>query len=148
MSLSDHLSRTTVADSLKRPTRKLAGPGQRFLNLDLLRMEFTSAVPVTRDAVGSYPAFSPLPNYPPKVDAHIAYISGGYFLLHWSWSRLRQTLSGILPCEARTFLSRQKAPAITCPTQISFYTLKYEPPTNSLHNELLGTSLGSIPTKY
>ena len=28
----------------------------------------------------------------------------GIFLLHFPWSRLRQTLSGILPCEARTFL--------------------------------------------
>ena len=30
----------------------------------------------------------------------------GIFLLHCPWSRLRQTLSGTLPCEARTFLSR------------------------------------------
>ena len=30
----------------------------------------------------------------------------GIFLLHFPWSRLRQTLSGTLPCEARTFLSR------------------------------------------
>ena len=32
--------------------------------------------------------------------------TGGIFLLHCPWSRLRQTLSGTLPCEARTFLSR------------------------------------------
>ena len=32
--------------------------------------------------------------------------AGGIFLLHCPWSRLRQTLSGTLPCEARTFLSR------------------------------------------
>ena len=31
--------------------------------------------------------------------------AGGIFLLHCPWSHLRQTLSGILPCEARTFLS-------------------------------------------
>ena len=30
---------------------------------------------------------------------------GGIFLLHWPWSRLHRTLSGILPCEARTFLT-------------------------------------------
>ena len=30
--------------------------------------------------------------------------TGGIFLLHFPWSRLRRTLSGILPCEARTFL--------------------------------------------
>lgn len=29
---------------------------------------------------------------------------GGLFLLHWSGSHLHRTLSGILPCEARTFL--------------------------------------------
>ena len=31
--------------------------------------------------------------------------AGGLFLLHCPWSHLRQTLSGTLPCEARTFLS-------------------------------------------
>ena len=30
---------------------------------------------------------------------------GGLFLLHWSGSHLHRTLSGILPCEARTFLT-------------------------------------------
>ncbi len=30
---------------------------------------------------------------------------GGLFLLHWPWSHLHRTLSGILPCEARTFLT-------------------------------------------
>ena len=31
--------------------------------------------------------------------------TGGLFLLHCPWSHLRQTLSGTLPFEARTFLS-------------------------------------------
>ena len=31
--------------------------------------------------------------------------TGGIFLLHYPWSRLHRTLSGILPCEARTFLT-------------------------------------------
>jgi len=31
-------------------------------------------------------------------------ISGGMFLLHFPWSRLHRTLSGTLPCGARTFL--------------------------------------------
>ena len=31
--------------------------------------------------------------------------AGGLFLLHCPWSHLRQTLSGTLPFEARTFLS-------------------------------------------
>ncbi len=33
---------------------------------------------------------------------------GGLFLLHWPWSCLHRKLSGILPCEARTFLTCQK----------------------------------------
>ncbi len=35
--------------------------------------------------------------------------AGGLFLLHLPWSRLHRTLSGILPCEARTFLSRKSS---------------------------------------
>ncbi len=31
--------------------------------------------------------------------------AGGLFLLHWPWSHLHRTLSGILPYEARTFLT-------------------------------------------
>lgn len=60
----------------------------------LLRMGFTCALSVTRKAVVSYTALPPLPEY-----------SGGIFLLHCPWSHLHQTLSGILPYEARTFLT-------------------------------------------
>ena len=35
---------------------------------------------------------------------------GGLFLLHWPWSHLHRTLSGILPCEARTFLTCRLPP--------------------------------------
>ena len=56
-------------------------------------MGFTCAPPVTRKAVVSYTALPPLPRN-----------LGGSFLLHYPWSRLHRTLSGILPCEARTFL--------------------------------------------
>ena len=65
------------------------------------------ALPVTRQAVVSYTAFPPLL---PE--------GSGIFLLHFPWSRLHQTLSGILPCEARTFLScglsvsQQRPPAL------------------------------------
>ena len=62
--------------------------------LVLLRMGFTYALSVTRKAVGSYPAIPPLPGN-----------TGGIFLLHWPWSHLHRTLSGILPYEARTFLT-------------------------------------------
>ena len=67
--------------------------------LVLLRMEFTSAPAVTVRAVVSYTAISPLPQK--------AAVS---FLLHWSGSHLHRTLSGILPCKARTFLTCQRQP--------------------------------------
>ena len=60
----------------------------------LLRMGFTCAPAVASGAVVSYTALPPLPSS-----------DGGSFLLHCPWSRLRRTLSGILPCEARTFLT-------------------------------------------
>ena len=58
-------------------------------------MEFTGTLSVTEEAVGSYPAFPPLPRLK----------RGGLFLLHWSGSRLHWTLSSILPYGARTFLT-------------------------------------------
>ena len=45
----------------------------------------------------------------------------GIFLLHFPWSHLHRTLSGILPCEARTFLTcclSALTAAITCLTCI------------------------------
>ena len=60
----------------------------------LLRMGFTYALHVTTQAVVSYTALPTLPNY-----------LGGIFLLHFPESRLYRTLSGILPFEARTFLT-------------------------------------------
>ena len=74
--------------------------------LVLLRMGFTCAPPVTRRAVVSYSAFPPLPG--PKALSEKRFVSeafrGGLFLLHWPWSRLHRTLSGVLLCGARTFL--------------------------------------------
>ena len=49
------------------------------------------------------------------------HMTGGLFLLHFPWSHLHRTLSGILPCEARTFLVcsfSAFAAAITCLTCI------------------------------
>ena len=57
-------------------------------------MGFTYALSVTSEAVVSYTTLPPLPD-----------CSGGSFLLHFPWSRLHRTLSGILPYEARTFLT-------------------------------------------
>ena len=75
------------------------------------------ALPVTRQAVVSYTAFPPLlPESLPKPGTARG---SGIFLLHFPWSRLHQTLSGILPCEARTFLPRKLTPAAAaiCLTQ-------------------------------
>ncbi len=46
---------------------------------------------------------------------HYGSFPGGISLLHWPWSRLHRTLSGILPCEARTFLTHAAVAAIACP---------------------------------
>ena len=94
-----HLSRPAVAGRLKRPTRtvRIHKIRRRAAGLScsvLLRMGFTYAPRVTARAVVSYTAFAPLPAF-----------AGGIFLLHWPGSRLHRTLSGILPCEARTFLT-------------------------------------------
>ena len=79
--------------------------------LVLLRMGFTCALPVTSQAVVSYTAFPPLPH-----------CCGGLFLLHFPGSHLHRTLSGILPCEARTFL--RISPATIYPAQLLEYTMK------------------------
>ena len=71
-------------------------------------MGFTCANTVTSNAVVSYTAFPPLP----------AKSAGGLFLLHCPWSRLHRMLSGILPYEARTFLTCTYAAAIICATHI------------------------------
>ena len=68
--------------------------------------------------------------------------TGGIFLLHCPWSRLRQTLSGILPCEARTFLScglsvSQQRPS--CLTPKKFYHI-----IRDLSNRIFTPSLGVI----
>jgi hypothetical protein len=75
------------------PPESTAGSCIAFYSV-LLRMGFTYAPPVTRRAVVSYTALPTLPGYP-----------GGIFLLHFPWSHLHRTLSGILPYEARTFLT-------------------------------------------
>ena len=85
------LGRLLPAASSSLP--EAGGPRQCFFSA-LLRMGFTYALPVTRKAVVSYTALPPLPAS-----------AGGIFLLHFPGSRLHRTLSGILPYEARTFLT-------------------------------------------
>ena len=86
--------------------------------------------------------------------------AGGIFLLHCPWSHLRQTLSGTLPCEARTFLSRslsflRQRPfvllnvpySIIIPLHCQVQTLNQLPPINSRIRELWGISSLLTPRK-
>ncbi len=60
------------------------------------------------------------PAHPPKTRTVWTHCLRGIFLLHCPGSRLHQTLSGILPCEARTFLSCSLSAltaATICPAQ-------------------------------
>ncbi len=78
--------------SSTRPTRKLSGPPHSFLFG--LASDGVYMCPSCYQQGGSL------------LHCHFTLtLSGGIFLLHWSWDRSRQTLSGILPCEARTFLT-------------------------------------------
>ena len=63
-------------------------------------MGFSVPAVLPRTAVGSYPAFSPLP-----VLADL----GGYFLCHFPSPHGARPLAGILLCGARTFLHAHKA---------------------------------------
>ena len=87
------------------------------------------------------------------------------FLLHWPWGHPHRTLSGTLPCEARTFLTEGGSPttfrAVICAahgclfyhmqrvmsTLFCYHTLKQLPPTNSLKMELFGTPSLLTPRK-
>ena len=120
---------------------KAGGPRQRFVSV-LLRMGFTCAPSVTRRAVVSYTAFPPFLRFRSSL-----------FLLHFPWSHLHRTLSGILPCEARTFLtcslsSLQPRSFILLILYIllfhNSYTLNMLPPINSRIMEFFAiSSLGT-----
>ncbi len=124
---------------------------------------------VTNRTVVSYAAFPPLPTpawpecgNPKRIPAGggLPPPVGGISLLHYPWSRLHRTLSGILPCEARTFLTcgfpqpRSFILLSMTESQCSriaiylFYTWKQLPPTNSLQIEFLGRSSLLTPIKY
>ena len=102
------LGRLSPAASSDQP--EAGGPRHRFCSV-LLRMGFTEPPLLPGERWSLTPPFHP---YRPKS-------AGGIFLLHFPWSRLHRTLSGILPCEARTFLVcglSAHAAAITCPAPI------------------------------
>ena len=101
-----HLSGTDIAARLKPPVRRLAEQAVAPESV-LLRIEFTgwACCQVHRWALA--PPFHP---YRAK--------RGGLFLLHLSGGRPRPTLSVILLCEARTFLTG--SPLRGCPARCRF----------------------------
>ena len=94
MSLSDHLSRPSVARRLQRPTWK--HDGQPYCFRFGLASNGVYMCPFCYHNGGS------LLHCLSTLTFHK---EGGLFLLHWSGSHLHRTLSGILPFEARTFLT-------------------------------------------
>ena len=86
-----YLDLTLPPDSSDLPESK---DGQSTFLFGLASDGVYRAMSVTSHAVVSYTAFPPLPAK-----------AGGLFLLHFPGSHLHRTLSGILPCEARTFLT-------------------------------------------
>ena len=105
MSLEDHLSRASVAGCFKRPTWNWRATSMSLFGL--ASDGVYTALPVTSEAVVSYTAVSALPRG--------AAVS---FLLHFPEGFPYRPLAGILPCEARTFLTcglSAPAAAILCP---------------------------------
>ena len=95
--VDNHSSRPEIARRLKRSTRSQRGPRHKRAYLILLRVEFTLQRTITSRPVRSYRTLSALPvlaNEPSAV----------FSLLHLSSVYTAQTLSGTLPCGARTFL--------------------------------------------
>ena len=92
--VNDHLSTTAVAGSLKRPTREQTGR---------LMLPVWSCFGWGLQCPARYRTGGSL--------LHCLFNLTGYpavcFLLHFPWSRLHRPLTGILPCEARTFLIRR-----------------------------------------
>ena len=71
--------------------------GRRIaFHLALLRVGFTQPSLLPEKRWSLTPPFHPYRENLPAVS----------FLLHFPWTRLHRTLSGTLPCEARTFLTR------------------------------------------
>jgi len=95
--VDNHSSRPEIARRLKRSTRSQRGPRHKRAYLILLRVEFTLQPTVTSGPVRSYRTLSALP-------VPLTRPSAVFSLLHLSSVCTAQTLSGTLPCGARTFL--------------------------------------------
>ena len=126
-----YLDLTLPPDSSDLPESK---DGQSTFLFGLASDGVYRAMSVTSHAVVSYTAFPPLPAK-----------AGGLFLLHFPGSHLHRTLSGILPCEARTFLTcclSAIAAAIICATQSFLVCIFF------YHTEYINTELGFFAKSY
>ena len=95
------------------------------LRLGLASDGVYNALSVTSQAVSSYLAISPL-LLPELIFRRKIAV---YFLLHFPVSHLNRTLSGILPCEARTFLTRSlydlaRLPVLLAGVILTFLSIK------------------------
>ena len=97
--VDNHSSRRIFTHTLKQPTRILNGPFIGFL--------FGLATSGVYPATNRYRRHGALLPHPFTLTVYTAVCS----LLHWSSAHAARTLSGTLPCVARTFLS------FTCPTR-------------------------------
>jgi hypothetical protein len=101
LSLDDHLSRTTVADGLKRAYPSVGRASLSRSYLPLLQVGFAKP-PRYRDAGALLPhrfSFSP---------ARRGKAGESSFLWHFPSARAAQALAGTLPCGAPTFLTPPK----------------------------------------
>ena len=97
--VDNHSSRRQITLPLKQPTRILSGP--------LIGSLFGLATSGVYPAANRYRRHGALLPPPFTLTVYTAVCS----LLHWSSAHAARTLSGTLPCVARTFLS------FTCPTR-------------------------------
>lgn len=95
-----HSSRPTVADGLKQPPESIDRTSRSLLGLASAGV--CQAAPVTRNPVGSYPAFAPLPD-------PLAGPSAVCFLLHFPSRHRAWPLASNPSYEAPTFLSPLRA---------------------------------------
>ena len=75
-------------------------------------------------------------------------IASGIFLLHCPWSHLHRPLTGILPYEARTFLTcglSTLAAAIICPTYLLYAITHFRHPnTFFLENQVVTIYINTV----
>lgn len=95
----DHLSRAAVAGRFKRPTRT------SFRTNSEMAGSLSVLFGLASDGVYMCPARHRAGGGLLHRLCTLTGVAGGLFLLHWPGSRLHRMLSGILPCEARTFLT-------------------------------------------